>query len=37
MIRWRRLARADERRIDVAEAMIFIAMGGNLIRRNGHP
>jgi hypothetical protein len=26
-----------EKRIDVSHAMIFVAMGGNLIRRNAHP
>jgi hypothetical protein len=34
MIRWRRLARADERRIELSEVMILVAMGGNLIRGN---
>jgi hypothetical protein len=24
-------------RIDVSDAMILVAMGGNLIRRNAHP
>lgn len=37
MIRWRRLVRDYERRIDVSKAMILVAMGGNLIRRNAHP
>lgn len=37
MIRWRRLVRDDEKRIDVSRAMIFVAMGGNLLRRNAHP
>ena len=37
MIRWRRLVRDYERRIDVSRAMILVAMGGNLIRRNAHP
>lgn len=37
MTRWRRLVRDYERRIDVSKAMILIAMGGNLIRRNAHP
>ena len=37
MIRWRRLVRDYERRIDVSHAMILVAMGGNLIRRNAHP
>jgi len=26
-----------EARIDVSEAMILVAMGGNLLRRNAHP
>ena len=26
-----------ERRIDVSRAMILVAMGGNLLRRNAHP
>ncbi|MDQ2861213.1 MAG: IS5/IS1182 family transposase, partial [Pseudomonadota bacterium] len=26
-----------EERIDVSEAMILVAMGGNLLRRNAHP
>ena len=37
MIRWRRLVRDYERRIDVSKAMIFVAMSGNLLRRNAHP
>jgi transposase len=37
MIRWRRLVRDYERRIDVSQAMILVAMGGNLLRRNAHP
>ena len=37
MIRWRRLVRDYERRIDVSTAMIHVAMGGVLIRRNAHP
>jgi len=37
MIRWRRLVRDYERRIDVSLAMIHVAMGGILIRRNAHP
>src|SRR5688500_3481241 len=36
MTRWRRLVRDYEQRIDVSHAMILIAMGGNLIRRNAH-
>ncbi len=37
MIRWRRLVRDYETRIDVSHAMILVAMGGNLLRRNAHP
>jgi hypothetical protein len=37
MMRWRRLVRDHERRIDVSHAMILVAMGGNLLRRNAHP
>ena len=37
MTRWRRLVRDYERRIDVSHAMILVAMGGNLLRRNVHP
>src|SRR5450432_2856879 len=37
MTRWRRLVRDYETRIDVSEAMILVAMGGNLLRRNAHP
>ncbi|WP_202205647.1 transposase, partial [Acetobacter persici] len=37
MTRWRRLVRDYERRIDVSQAMIFVAMGANLTRRNAHP
>ncbi|MFT8523536.1 transposase [Gluconobacter oxydans] len=37
MTRWRRLVRDYERRIDVSHAMIFVAMGANLMRRNAHP
>ncbi|MBS1087273.1 IS5 family transposase [Gluconobacter sphaericus] len=37
MIRWRRLVKDYEQRIDVAEAMIHIAMGGLMLRRNAHP
>ena len=36
MARWRRLVQDYERRIDVSEAMIHIAMGGNLMRRLAH-
>jgi hypothetical protein len=34
MTRWRRLVRDYEQRIDVSTAMILVAMGGNLLRRN---
>jgi transposase len=37
MIRWRRLVRDYEKRIDVSQAMILVAMGGNMLRRNAHP
>ena len=37
MIRWRRLVRDYEARIDVSKAMILVAMGGNMLRRNAHP
>src|SRR5215217_1636081 len=37
MMRWRRLVRDYERRIDVSHAMILVAVGGNLLRRNAHP
>lgn len=37
MIRWRRLVGDYEKRIDVWQAMILVAMGGNLLRRNAHP
>ena len=37
MVRWRRLVRDYERRPDVSEAMVYIAMGGLLIRRIADP
>jgi putative transposase len=37
MTRWRRLVRDFEARIDVSEAMIYVAMGGLLLRRTAHP
>ncbi len=37
MIRWRGLVRDYEQRIDVSEAMILVAIGGNMLRRNAHP
>ncbi len=33
MIRWRRLVRDYERRIDVSKSMIYVAMGSLLLRR----
>jgi len=37
MTRWRRLVRDYERRLDVSEAMIRVAMGALLVRRIAHP
>lgn len=37
LTRYRRLVRDYERRIDVSEAMIFLAMGNLLVRRISHP
>ena len=37
MTRWRRLVRDYEARIEVSQAMILVAMGGNLLRRTTHP
>lgn len=37
MIRWRRLVRDYEQRIDVSQAMIMVAIGGIMLRRNAHP
>jgi transposase len=37
MSRWRRLVRDYERRIDVSTAVILVAMGSLLVRRNAHP
>lgn len=37
LTRYRRLVRDYERRLDVSEAMIFLAMGNLLIRRISHP
>ena len=37
MIRWRRLVRDYEKRLDVSEAMIHVAMGSLLLRRIAHP
>ena len=36
MVRWRRLVRDYEGRIDVSEAMIHVAMGSLLLRRVAH-
>jgi len=36
MTRWRRLVRDYEKRLDVSEAMIHVAMGGLLLRRIAH-
>jgi len=36
LIRWRRLVRDYEQRLDVSEAMIHVAMGGLLLRRISH-
>jgi transposase len=37
LTRYRRLVRDYERRLDVSEAMIFLAMGSLLVRRTSHP
>ena len=37
MMRWRRLARAYEERLDVSKAMIHVGMGALLLRRVAHP
>jgi len=37
LTRYRRLVRDYERRLDVSEAMIYLAMGGLLVRRICHP
>jgi transposase len=36
MVRWRRLVRDYEVRLDVSEAFIHVAMGSLLLRRIGH-
>lgn len=36
MVRWRRLVRDYERRIDVSKPIIFVTMSGNLLRGNAH-
>jgi transposase len=36
MMRWRRLVRAYEQRIDVSQAMVHIALGAILVRRIAH-
>jgi len=37
LVRWRRLVRDYEQRLDVSEAMIHVAMGSLLLRRISHP
>ncbi|SER22586.1 transposase, partial [Sphingobium sp. YR768] len=37
MTRWKRLVRDYEKRIDVAEAMIHVALGSLMLRRIVHP
>ncbi len=37
MTRWRRLVRDYERRCDVSEALIEVALGSLLLRRITHP
>jgi len=37
MTRWRRLVRDYAARVDVSEAMVPVAMGGNMLRRTTHP
>ncbi len=37
MVRWRRLVRNYERRIDVSDAMIHLGMGALRLRRIAHP
>ena len=37
MTRWRRLVRDYEARIDVSEAMILVAMSGNLLTPDHSP
>ena len=37
MPRWRRLVRNYDKRIDVSRATIFVAIGGNLLKRKAHP
>ena len=36
MVRWRRLVRDYEVRLDVSEAFIHVAMGSLLLSRGGH-
>ena len=36
LVRWRRLVRDFEQRLDVSEAMIHVAMGSLLLRRIAH-
>ena len=37
LTRYRRLVRDYERRLDVSEALIYLAMGGLIVRRICHP
>ena len=37
MTRWRRLVRDYAARVDVSEAMVPVAMEGNMLRRTTHP
>lgn len=37
MMRWRRLVRNYERRLDVSDAMTHLSMGALLLRRVAHP
>jgi len=37
MVRWRRLVRDYEKRLDVSEAMIMLSMGSLILRRIKHP
>ena len=37
MMRWRRPVRDHQRRCEVSEAMIFVSLGGLLLRRIAHP
>jgi len=37
MTRWKRLVRDYEQRIDLSEAMIYVALGSLMLRRIVHP